>query len=69
LNYRELTRKLRALGCEFKRQAKGDHEVWVRLVPRGRTTVPNWGNRDLKPGTISGILRDLQISRDDFEKG
>jgi len=67
LNHRELTRKLRALGCEFQRHAKGDHEIWVRLVPRARTTIPNWGGRDLKPGTISRILRDRKISKGDFE--
>lgn len=67
MNYRELTRRLRALGCEFERRAKGDHEIWVRLSPRARTTIPNWGGRDLKAGTVSGILRDLGISRDEFE--
>ena len=25
MTYRELTRKLRTLGCEFKRQSKGSH--------------------------------------------
>ncbi|MFB3119927.1 MAG: type II toxin-antitoxin system HicA family toxin [Stenotrophomonas maltophilia] len=34
-----------------------------------RTTIPNWGNRDLRVGTIGGILRDLGISRQEFEQG
>ena len=67
MNYRELTRRLRRLDCEFDRRAKGDHEIWIRLPSNARTTIPNRGSRDLKPGTISAILRDLGISRGDLE--
>ena len=68
MNYRELTRKLRRLECEFDRSAKGDHEIWINTATRSRTTIPNWGGRDLKAGTISSILRDLGISRAQFER-
>jgi predicted RNA binding protein YcfA (HicA-like mRNA interferase family) len=68
MRYRELTRKLRRLGCEFDRQARGDHEVWFNPVNRQRTTVPNWGSRDLPAGTLRGIIRDLGITRDDFDR-
>ncbi|MCH8832312.1 MAG: type II toxin-antitoxin system HicA family toxin [Chloroflexi bacterium] len=67
VRYRELTRRLRALDCEFDRQAKGDHEIWINITTHARTTIPNWGSRDLRPGTISAILRDLGISRSEFE--
>lgn len=59
MNYRDITRKLRRLGCELDRRAKGDHEIWINLSTRARTTIPNWGPRNLKPGTISAALRDL----------
>ena len=68
MNYRELTRKLRRLGCEFDRRARGDHEIWINTSTHARTTIPNWGSRDLRSGTISAILRDLGISRDEFER-
>ena len=68
MNYRELTRKLKRLGCEFDRRAKGDHEIWINTSTHTRTTIPNWGSGDLKPGTISAILRDLGIPRQDFEQ-
>ena len=47
MRYRELTRKLRNCGCEFDRQAKGSHEIWINPieVPKG-TTVQDWGARD-----------------------
>ena len=67
MRYRELTRKLRRLGCDFDRRAKGDHEIWMNTSTHARTTIPNWGNRDLKPGTIAAILLDLGILRDDLE--
>ena len=65
MRYRELTRKLRRLGCEFDRPGKGDHEVWLHLQSRKRAFFPNWGSRDLKTGTIVAILKDLGISRED----
>lgn len=68
MRYRELTRKLRRLGCEMDRRARGDHEIWIRAMTHGRTTIPNWGSRDLKPGTVHTILRDLGISRDEFDR-
>lgn len=68
MTYRQLTRKLSHLGCAFERQAAGSHEVWYNPATGGRTTVPNWGSRDLRPGTIGQILRDLEIQRAAFER-
>ncbi|MBI4232976.1 MAG: type II toxin-antitoxin system HicA family toxin [Chloroflexi bacterium] len=65
---RELIRKLRRLGCELDRRAKGDHEIWINISTHARTTIPNWGRKDLKAGTISAILRDPGIPRDEFER-
>ena len=67
MNYPKLTHKLRRLGCEFDREAKGSHEVWICLTTGARTTILNWGSRDLKAGTIARILKDLGINRKDFE--
>ena len=68
MTYRQLTRKLRALGCRFDRQARGSHEIWVNPDTRARATIPFWGSDDLKPGVISAVLRDLGISRRDFDR-
>ena len=68
MNYRELAHRLKVLGCVPDRYAKGSHEIWLNLETGARTTIPNWGNRDLEPGTISGILRDLGIRKEEFEK-
>lgn len=58
---------MRQLGCAFDRRGKGDHEIWVNTSTNATTTIPNWGSKDLKVGTIAGILRDLGISREEFE--
>ncbi len=68
MNYRELTRRLKRLRCVADRYAKGSHEIWMNSKTGARTTIPNWGSRDLKPGTISQILKDLGISKEDFNQ-
>ena len=68
MTYRELTRKLRRLNCGFARQASGSHEVWVNLDTNAKTTIPNKRGRDLRPGTLRGIIRDLGIAKRDFDR-
>ena len=68
MNHRQVTRKLRTLGCYFDHQDRGSHEIWVNPVNEEETTVPNWGSKDLKPGTVAAILRDLEIDRRDFDQ-
>lgn len=54
---REVLRVLRRLGCEEVRQ-RGSH---VRVRCRTcQTTVPVHAGRDLPPGTLKAIERDLE---------
>ncbi|MCZ6680452.1 MAG: type II toxin-antitoxin system HicA family toxin [Candidatus Poribacteria bacterium] len=55
MNYAELTRKLRSLGCEFRRQAKGSHEIWWHPERRLYTVIPHHGKRDIPKGTLAKI--------------
>ncbi len=68
MRYRDLIRKLRKLGCEFERQGRRSHEIWVKLGTELEGTVPDWGSKDLKLGTVRKILRDLQIDRRDVDQ-
>jgi predicted RNA binding protein YcfA (HicA-like mRNA interferase family) len=61
MNYRQLTRRLRQLGCEFVRQAHGSYEVWWNPGNRRFTVIPRHGGRDLPSGTLRVILRQLDI--------
>jgi predicted RNA binding protein YcfA (HicA-like mRNA interferase family) len=66
VKYRELTRKLEQLNCSFHRQGKGDHEIWSNRANGNKTVIPNWGHKELKPGTVRAILRQLGIDPNDF---
>ena len=61
MNHRQLTKRLRQLGCEFVRQAPGSHEVWWNPANRKFTVIPRHGGRDIPSGTIRAILRQLDI--------
>ncbi|MBI4670430.1 MAG: type II toxin-antitoxin system HicA family toxin [Chloroflexi bacterium] len=68
MTYTELTKRLKQLGCEFKREGKGSHEVWWHPQRRRITTIPHHGNRDIKEGTLRKVLRDLEIGREEWEQ-
>ena len=49
-----------------ERPGKGSHYFWRNPATSRAASVSNWGNKDLKPGTVRGILRQLGISREEF---
>jgi predicted RNA binding protein YcfA (HicA-like mRNA interferase family) len=63
-SYREVARKLRALGFSFDRSAKGSHEIWRHPDGR-RTTMPRHAG-DLAEGTRRAILRQAGLGLDEF---
>ncbi len=60
LTYRELITALRQLGCEFRREAKGSHEIWWHPEKKLYTTIPNHSGT-MDTGTVRKILDDLQV--------
>jgi predicted RNA binding protein YcfA (HicA-like mRNA interferase family) len=66
MKYRDLARRLRELGCEEVGPAKGSHRKWHRPANGKVTVAPDWGSKDLAPGTVRAIIRELGISRDAF---
>jgi len=64
MNYREFTKKLRAIGCrEIKRRGSGSHRKLFNPATGRGTTIPDWGQKDLKAGTISAVCRQLGIDK------
>ena len=61
---KELARVARKLGFVLDRQ-KGSHAVDFRAADRRRVVIP-MHNRDLKPGTLHGLVGDLGISAAEF---
>lgn len=65
MNYRELAKKLRSIGCrEIRRRGSGSHRKWFNPTTGKGTTIPDWGHKDLKEGTISAIYRQLGIEKE-----
>ena len=68
MKYRQVADRPRKLGCEYVRPGSGSHRIWWNPSLDRYTTIPDWGGKDIKPGTLSRILRDLGISRNEFGK-
>lgn len=63
--YRDIVRKLKALGFAFDRQAAGSHEIWFNVTTNRYTTIPNHPG-DMPEGTLRAILKQAGISPEDF---
>ncbi len=66
MRYREIAKRLRRLGCRELRGGKGSHRIWHNPDTGKVTAIPDWGSKDLVPGTGRAIIRELGISRAEF---
>jgi len=58
--YREIIRRLKALGLVFHRQAAGSHEIWLNPPLNRYTTIPNHPG-DMPEATLKAILKQSGI--------
>ena len=65
--YRQIIKRLKKMGFVFDRQAAGSHEIWYNEQTDRYTTVPNHPG-DMPEGTLRAILKQADISPDDFLK-
>ena len=63
---KELCKIQEKLGFE-KIHGKGSHVRFKHKDGR-RTVVPVHGNEDLGPGLLTAILKQIKLTREDFEK-
>lgn len=69
MKYRDVAQKLKALGCnELPRRGGGSHRKWHNPAMDRISTVPDWGSRDLKLGTVRAAIRQLGIEWEQFTK-
>jgi len=68
MKYGDLAKRLRDLGCEFVRNGAGSHRIWWNPANEQYTTIPDWGSKDLKTGTLRSILADLGLTLADIQK-
>ncbi len=62
---REVIKAAEKLGFEFDRQ-KGSHAVYIRVSDKRRIVIPVHKGRDLKPGTLRGLIDDMGLSVEEF---
>ena len=65
--YRQIVNRLKKFGFVFDRQAAGSHEIWYNEETDTYTTIPNHPG-DMPEGTLRAILRQADISPDNFLK-
>lgn len=63
--YRDIVRRLKALGFAFDRQAAGSHEIWFNQATNRYTTIPNHPG-DMPEGTLRAILKQAGVGVEDF---
>lgn len=63
---KEVIRKLKKLGFAEDRQS-GSHKIFYHSETRDRAVVP-YHLKELPKGTLAAILREANISKEDFDK-
>ncbi len=66
--YREIIKRLKALGFAFNRQAAGSHEIWFNPATHRYVTIPNHPG-DMPEGTLRAILKQADIEPENFLEG
>ena len=68
MTYREVARKLTALGChEVPRKGGGSHRKWRNPATNRSTVIPDWGSKDLETGTVRAAVRQLSLDWSAFD--
>jgi len=68
LTANDVIRGLKKAGFMLYRQARGSHEIWYNPVTKRRTTVPNHPGVDIRKGTLKAILKEADLSLEEFLK-
>lgn len=62
---RDVIRVAEKIGFVFDRQ-RGSHAVYLRAADHARLVIPVHKGRDLKPGTLRGLIEDMGLSVEEF---
>ena len=69
LKVRKLIRILESAGCEFYREGKGDHKLYVRYVEGKKRVVPiDMGEREFSPPYVLRILRQFGFTDKEIDE-
>ena len=68
LKPRQLIRLLERGGCEFHREGKGDHKLYIRYVEGRKRVVPiDMGARELSPLYVLRIFRQFGFTDEEIK--
>lgn len=65
-NYREVIKKARKAGFIFRRNTGGTHEIWWNEDKKRTCVIPH--HHEIKSGTLKNILKQMDVSEDDYKK-
>jgi hypothetical protein len=58
--YRDIKKLLKAAGCEFVREGKGDHEIWLSPITKRHFTLDKGVT---VKATANGTLKDAGLDK------
>jgi predicted RNA binding protein YcfA (HicA-like mRNA interferase family) len=68
LKPRKLIQLLESAGCEFHREGKGDHKLYLRRTGTVKRVVPiDMGQKEFSPPYVLRILRQFGFSDEEIE--
>ncbi len=67
LQARQVAQVAESLGFVLDRQ-RGSHAVYYRASDGRRVVIPMHPGKDLKPGTLRGIITDLGLTPEEFSE-
>lgn len=64
LEYRKVIKKARKAGFVFRRATGGTHEIWWNESSRKTCVIPH--HKEVKPGTLKSIIKQMGITEKEF---
>ena len=69
LKARKLIRILKSAGCEFYREGKGDHSLYVRYIRAQKRVVPiDMGEKEFSPPYVLRIFRQFGFTDEEIDR-
>lgn len=66
ITYREVIKKARKAGFVFRRNTGGTHEIWWNETKKKTCVIPH--HHEIKPGTLKSIIRQMELTEDEFKE-
>ena len=64
LEYRKVIKKARKAGFVFRRSTGGTHEIWWNEEKKKTCVIPH--HKEIKPGTLKSIIKQMGLTEKEF---